>query len=145
MVRVRPPEPHLQNTALWYYFFMSEVMAHFEKKHAHLSPRYRDETGIYSDSPVLVALEMARLLEQEGQKPSLVAIRGEEIDKVGNREALVMRQCGGQRWGAHVVCIAEGLVYDPMLPEPQPVEDYLVRSFDQAVCLEDLSSLLQVS
>ena len=127
---------------------MSKVLELFDKKHAQLRDGYRDESGDFSDSSTLVALDIAEVLKNAGEDPSIVVIRGTQDltnPYILRRETLQIKECGGLEWGAHVVCVSSGFVYDPILNTPMPFDSYFDRIFDQTVELEDYTSILESS
>ena len=118
------------------------LMDLFTSKRERLKNDYRDASGEYSDSCTLVAVELAKLLIAEGGNPRILTIRGEQRED-GNRVSLVPVPYEGRvTWGAHVVCELDGIVYDPMLESPLPIEDYVQTAFAQLVEIEDHSQIL---
>jgi hypothetical protein len=116
----------------------------FAEKHSYLENDYKDESGQHTDSCFLNAIDLGVLLRNEGKKPHILIIRG-ETDETGdrNRVALVPKPFNGRvQWGAHIVCEAEGVVYDPMLDTPLPLEEYLEAAFTQKVEIEDHTQTL---
>lgn len=115
----------------------------FAAKHANLKNDYSDGSGICVDSCSLIATEMAKLLKTEDKNPRIIAVHGEKLDSVGNTATLLPTPFEGRiKWGAHVVCEAEGLIYDPMMDSVLPKEDYVDRAFDQPVELKDCTEIL---
>lgn len=115
----------------------------FATKHEHLQRDYSDGSEKFVDSCTLVALEIADALKAEGLTPRLLHIQGEAIDTHGKRATLMPTPFEGRvQWGSHIICEAEGVVYDPMLQSPLPLEEYLTTAFNQVVELEDCSSIL---
>ena len=115
----------------------------FASKHENLRNDYSDGSGVYVDSCTLVAIDIATILSSEGADPRIKVLRGEVVDSIGNRAALVPLPYDGRvTWGAHVICQAAGIVYDPMLPRPLPTEDYFIAAFDQPVDIEDHTHIL---
>jgi hypothetical protein len=116
----------------------------FESMNGYLREDYRDESELgYSSSCTLVAIELAKKLAEEGRNPQIFTITGAVTDSVGNTKALVPKVYEGRiTWGAHVVCVADGVVYDPMLSTPLPVEEYLTEAFNQPVVMRDRTEIL---
>lgn len=104
---------------------MSDVF--FGEKHQQLMDDYRDSCSV-------IAWNMAKLLGSEGLSTKILVLRGEKIDHVGNRDTLIPLPYEGRiTWGAHVVCLADQTVHDPMLDRPLKLDDYLRAAFNQAV------------
>jgi hypothetical protein len=80
-----------------------------------------------------IALSLVKHLRAEGHAPRISTIYGEVIDTLGNRARLVPTPYEEYdvTWGWHAVCEAAGVVYDPMLPMPMPLENYLPTAFEQ--------------
>ena len=113
----------------------------YSSKHEHLRNDYKDKSGEYSASCTAVAVDLSRALEREGVEPHILIIRGEKIDT--GRETLVPTAYEGRvTWGAHVVCEADGVVYDPMLVSPLIIDEYLKTAFNQTVVLQDETQIL---
>lgn len=123
---------------------MSEIDSLFSKRHEHLREKYRDKTDPkYASSCTQVALELADLLRRLGSDPNILIVRGKVIDNRGNRATLVPKPYNGKLlWGAHVICEANGLVYDPMLPEPVERVNYAAQAFTEPVVFEGASYIL---
>lgn len=115
----------------------------FADKHNHLKHDYRDPSSDYSDSCTLIAVRIAELLKQQRLSPHILVLRGEIADSSGNRATLVPLPYDGRvRWGTHIVCEADGVIHDPMLPEPLATAEYIVAAFDQSVDIEDYTERL---
>ena len=103
---------------------------------------YRDEDE-RAVSCTLVALDIAKLLRSEGADPSILSITGREVDATGNIKVLVpIIYQGRVRWNKHVICAAEGIAYDPILPSPVKLIDYARLAFNEEVIITDTSTLL---
>jgi hypothetical protein len=97
-----------------------------------LSSDYRDQDG-NAEACVLLARDVARLLVQQGKRPTILSIAGKLLpgSKI-NSEALIpiqYREAAKVSWGGHFVCACDGLIYDPMLGEPVAIDAYSQRAF----------------
>lgn len=115
------------------------VGRYLAKKNKTLMNDYRTPDGKYAEHCGLIAVDIAKMLLQEGKRPSLVSIRGKRVanpDIVAN-EPLIPVQYGGRvQWGGHIVCVCEGVVYDPMIGEPLPLATYAQEAFGADVDME---------
>jgi hypothetical protein len=98
-----------------------------------LTNEYKDENG-HLEHCGLLAIDVARLILEEGGHPSLYAIRGQIIDSDGNRKTLTPKQYNGKiTWGGHTVCENQGIIYDPMVGRAVPLSQYLEETFTEPV------------
>ena len=110
----------------------AKVNDYLAKKYGLLVNDYRD--GQYSEHCGLIAMDIARLLLEEGGKPSLYVISGKKIDSVRNTKTLVPKRYEGRvTWGGHTVCESSGLVYDPLHKTPVAFNEYLQTTFTEPV------------
>lgn len=116
---------------------MSEFVEFWQRKRRQLAEDYRDESGQYAEHCGLLAVDLAHLLKAEGKSPSLYSLRGTSIDEANTKTLTPLPYEGRVKWGGHVVCVAEGLVYDPILAEPEPWETYPQKAFGE----EDLTAI----
>ncbi len=115
----------------------------FAAFHENLKNDYDNGSGVYSESCRFVANSMAGALKNEGRTPRILGLRGEKNPLDGNNASLFPAPFEGRvKWGTHLVCEAAGIIYDPMLPKPLPLEEYLLVAFNQAVEYQDRSDLL---
>lgn len=102
-------------------------------KAPRLANQYSDENGQLEHCGLL-AIDIARLILEEGGHPNLYAIRGQVVDSVGNRKTLIPKQYHGKiTWGGHIICENQGLVYDPMIGRTIPLPQYLEETFTEPV------------
>lgn len=116
------------------------VMDYLSKKHQTLKNDYRTEDGKYSEHCGLISIEIAELLLQEGERPSLNFVRGNEVKESGlihNRPLLPKIYEGRVSWGVHIVCAVGNTILDPMVGKPMNAEDYRREVFTEQVNLED--------
>jgi hypothetical protein len=126
-----PSAPVNQNTVERMSFPKAESF--LATKARTLSHDYRNEHGQLEHCGLL-AMDVARLILQEGGHPSMYSIRGSVIDSVGNRKSLTPKQYNGSIiWGGHTVCENQGLIYDPMVGRPVPLSQYLEETFTEPV------------
>jgi hypothetical protein len=113
---------------------------YFEQKHELLQDDYGSSgVGKRPYSCSRIATDLAHLLAIEGKHPRILTIRGDIIDEDYNRANMVPLQYEGRViWGAHVICVADDIVYDPMLETPLSLEQYLAAAFGQPVKLTDM-------
>lgn len=94
-----------------------------------LTNEYRDENRQLEHCGLL-AIDIARLILEEGGHPTLYNIYGQIVDSVGNRKALTPKQYHGKiTWGGHTICENQGLVYDPMIGRTVPPSSIPRRNF----------------
>lgn len=100
-----------------------------------LANQYRDPNGQLEHCGLL-AIDVAKLILEEGGHPTLLSVRGRVVDSVGNRKTLVPKQYKGAiTWGGHTVCENKGLIYDPMVGYPVITETYLNEIFTEPVTI----------
>ncbi|MDO8516885.1 MAG: hypothetical protein Q7S33_02060 [Nanoarchaeota archaeon] len=113
---------------------MESILEYMASKHQTLANDYKTPDGNYSESCGLIAIHIAKILSNEGKKPSILVVEGRLIDKF-NRETITPRLYQGRiKWGAHQVCYSNGLVYDPMVEDkPVAIDDYCQEAFSGKV------------
>ncbi len=114
----------------------SQVLDFIKEKHETLKNDYRTPDGQYVESCTLIANEVARIFLKAGKQSEIISISGKRVDNpyINANEMLKPLQYEGRvSWGAHVVCICEGVVYDPMIGQPLPLEEYIKTAFDSEV------------
>lgn len=102
-----------------------------EAKSLTLQNDYRTH-GRYSEACGLLAFDAAELLTMAGESPSIGTYTGREIRISGliDNESLVPPRYEGRvSWGAHVVAINNGYVYDPMVGKPVSLSEYPMLAF----------------
>lgn len=110
---------------------MSELSDFWQEKRQQLAEDYRDASGEYVQHCGLLAVDLARLLQSEGKSPSVFSLRGISDNENETKTLVPLPYEGRVRWGGHVVCVAEGLVYDPILKEPESWETYPQKAFGE--------------
>jgi hypothetical protein len=117
------------------------VLEYLREKHRTLKDDYRTADG-KNEICGLVASDVAEILLKEGKNPSIIMVEGKLLqDSFVNTEPLRPVQYKGRvSWGGHVVCICEGLVYDPMMGRPLPIESYGYEAFGTDVRMKTLIS-----
>lgn len=86
---------------------------------------------------------MADILIQCGEKPSVFAVRGDEVKESGmiQNKALVPKIYQGRvSWGGHVVCAVGDFNYDPMVGEVMDKESYKNEVFTVPIDLTEAFS-----
>lgn len=111
----------------------SDVLDYLDLKYKSLTNNY-SEDGIYREHCGLIATDIAKLFMNKGLKPELFSVRGQIVDKVGNSESIRPKRYNGQvTWGGHTVCVLDGIVYDPIIGKPIPIELYKMTAFEKEV------------
>jgi len=123
---------------------MTEFSEYWLAKHKHLLNDYRDENGHYSQACGEIANEVVRKLREDGRKPSIWIVTGISIGDARTKELVPLVYEGRIRWGGHIVCVDEDLVYDPILEKPEPMDSYGITAFGQEIMSEEASWLLEV-
>jgi hypothetical protein len=119
-------------TILCYCLLMPELDDFWRRQREHLVDDYSDDVGAVHCG--VLADEIAGLLKKDGKAPLLVDLRGVTIDDGGNTKRLIPLPYKGEvMWGGHCVCLSEGLIYDPILEEPEPVGTYAAKAFGDEV------------
>lgn len=86
--------------------------------------------GMYPFSCGLISIDLAKLLLETGNDPQIMGLKGQPIDTMGSTSPIVVASFEGKiRWGAHLVCISDGLAFDPIVPEPIDFTTYLDEAF----------------
>ena len=120
---------------------MTEFSDFWKIKRRQLANDYVDESGLYAESCGVLAVEIARLLEAEGKTPSILSLRVDSADT----NILVPLPYGGRiGWGGHMVCVAEGMVYDPMLPAPVQWDSYSEAAFGEDILATERTAWLDI-
>ncbi len=112
------------------------VIEYLRKKHHTLKNDYRTEDGKYSEHCGLIAIDIAELLLQGGERPSLKSVRGDEVREssfIHNRSLVPKIYEGRVSWGGHTVCAVGDTVFDPMVGKPMNAEDYRREVFTETV------------
>ena len=122
---------HNPNTEINNY---PEVLSYLSDKHETLKNDYRTPDNEYSESCSIITCDVAEILINKGANPEIGSITGEVLDSIGNRSSLVPRTYQGRiRWGGHMICVNEGIAYDPMIEKPIKLEEYLKTVFESEV------------
>jgi hypothetical protein len=121
---------------------MSSFESFWKAKHNQLESDYVDESGMYAQSCGLLAKDIAYRLQKEGKIPHILALTSVEIDSINNTALSPLPYVGKISWGGHQICIADGMVYDPILEKPEPWQTYSDTMFGKPVASEDISWLI---
>ena len=103
-----------------------ELTSYFLEKRIHLLNNYSSNCGKYKDSCTMVAVGIAEILLDENKLSSIIIFS----KKKGTLKPLVLN---GITWGAHVVCLFDGYVYDPLFEEPIKLHKYSKKLFGEEV------------
>ena len=103
-------------------------------KHEELLNDYRTPDGEYVQFCTQIAAKVAGILKAQGKSPYLLQITGEpEPDGLGTRYLVPKQYDGRVKWGSHFICCESGIVYDPMVGEPMPLDTYTSTVFSENV------------
>ena len=112
----------------------NSVLNYLVEKNKTLINDYHTPDGNYSESCSLIAVDIAKILLNEGKKSEIVFITGKNAN-----ESLGPKQYNGRvSWGGHVVCVCEGMIYDPMIGKPLLIEEYINEAFDSEIKMETI-------
>jgi hypothetical protein len=110
----------------------TNVEEYMRNKHSTLINDYKTPEGNYVENCTLIAVDIAKMLLDSGERPELVRVQGPQITQggwVGNEPVIPKIYEGRVRWGAHVICVSNNIVYDPMIGEPKPLAEYINNTF----------------
>ncbi len=116
-------------------FVFPRAEAYLREQFLQLSNDYSKD-GKYVESCSLIAVDVAKLILEDGGSPQLLAIRGKIIktDAYIANETLVPRRYKGRvKWGGHTVCECKDIIYDPMVGSPLDRSTYLRDTFQNEV------------
>ena len=117
---------------------MSELDTYLEKARAQLrAADYKTYRGARA-SCWGIALQVSRLVEAKGIRPVVF-----EVAKMVGGQMVEMTPLlyeGRVTLYGHVACSAEGLMLDPLLDEPEPIETYGVSAFGEALTLRVITA-----
>ena len=94
-----------------------------------------------------IAREIIQSLAQKGLKSRALFIASRQVLDAQFRTpdsptpTLKPKVLPGLEWTCHIVCEADGVIYDPVFSDPLPEKDYLERMFDQEVLVNPLTEL----
>jgi hypothetical protein len=107
---------------------MSEALDFFESEHRRLGANYVLEDGS-PESCVEVAILVSTYLHLEGKEAEIVYLTGAAKDDVNFEPLRPLPYRDRIIWGGHTICVLEGVVYDPILEAPEPLESYPTKAF----------------
>ncbi|MEX1052393.1 MAG: hypothetical protein WEC80_00925 [Patescibacteria group bacterium] len=113
--------------------FSIVVMRAFEGLYVEISGDYtfRDGRRAYCE---FIALDMASTLISDNLKPTLAEIESAEMAEDGrSKKFLPLKFNGVTSWQRHVICLMNDIVFDPIFPNPTPLEEYLGTFFTSRV------------
>ena len=110
--------------------------------HNQLAGDYRGPDG-YPYDCAIVALWVAKKLRDDGKDPHIIGYVDGSESNISQLKALEPTPFEGRvQWFGHIVCINEGLVYDPILEEPEPADSYCTKVFGREIQPRDEDHLL---
>jgi len=112
----------------------SPLFDYMKEKNRTLADDYKNPDGYFSDSCIDIAKNIARILIEEDKKPCIITITGKQAPLHPAPYE------GRLSWATHIVCTCDGLVYDPMVGEPQPIKEYLEKNFGIEVDIQIMVS-----
>jgi hypothetical protein len=100
-----------------------------------------DETSeSYTLNCLKIANELKALLVAQGRVASLLRLRKRTIldGQLMAGPLIPLRYVGrgAPTWTTHYACCSDGLVYDPLLAAPVPVDNYSLRAFGERLAPE---------
>jgi hypothetical protein len=111
------------------------VINYLHDKHETIVNDYKNSDGEVENC-ALIALDIADLLVADGQEPYVVRLVGNDVIENGFTHAknLTPRIYEGRvSWEAHLVCVCDGLIFDPMLGQPVSLEEYSRKVFGEDI------------
>lgn len=108
------------------------VLMYLSEKSEALVNAYKAPDSNYTESCALIAENIAKMLLQSGKRPEIIFISGKRKDSsdiITNEPLKPLSYEGRVTWGAHIVCLCDGLVYDPMIGHTVPLEEYAHKAF----------------
>jgi len=111
---------------------IAEVLSYLEMKYHSLANDYTKDG--HTEHCGLIAVDIVRLFIKSGLKPQIFSIVGKVVDSAGNRETFYPRRYSNRvSWEGHTVCVLNGVVYDPMVGTPVPLDEYARITFSKEV------------
>jgi len=103
---------------------MSSSLSYFAENHALLKDTYAGDC-------LVIARELGRRLIAEGKQPYICTLVRVQHTPQGRFHGPIMPQPydGRITWTRHYVCCCDGLVYDPLLEKPAPIDQYSLMAF----------------
>lgn len=105
-------------------FVPVSVEEYLRKKHSTLINNYRTPDGKYSESCLLIAIDIAKLLIEAGRNPYIMIVQQNVRERgyITLKELVPRLYRGRVTWFTHLVCCCDGYVYDPILRIPLGIE-----------------------
>jgi hypothetical protein len=127
--------------------FSEEVTKYLEKKHKQIKNDYRDIEGKFYEQCGHIALDIAKILLDEGYKPYIMeASEPVEDSSYIKVIPLVPKLYKGKvKWSAHQVCCCNGLAFDPVIGKPIKLESYSKEMFGRDIQMREVISSNQIS
>ncbi len=108
-----------------------KVLEFLLKRHETIQFNYNPPFGKGPEDCTRIALHIARLLLEQGKVSRIVRFSKDDGELI--RPAIFKRKLG---WGYHDACLYNGNIYDPVLEEPTPLEDYCTQVFGERMPLK---------
>ena len=112
---------------------MNDVLEYIAKKNKHLQFCYRPEFGKEHDDCTIIAIKIREMLKKHGITAKIIRFSkdGDEL----MRPVVFDRKIG---LGYHDAVVANGLVYDPILPKPIVLSEYIDRVFGENIPFREI-------
>ena len=109
---------------------------YFSSKHKSLGRNYSTEFGEGRDSCLLIAIELAQKLREEKIEPTILKVMADKDQD----DWLIPRGYNPKiRWYVHIICSANGLIYDPLLKNPISINKYSQRVFGRTLSFQEVN------
>lgn len=110
---------------------MTTLSSYLEEKRLLLASEYKGDC-------LAIARDIARLLLEEQRQPFIALLVRKEVrgELKFYGPLSPKKYLGRVTWTKHYVCCCDGQVYDPMLGEPAPLEEYSQKVFGLEIPLQ---------
>lgn len=111
------------------------VLEYLKNKHTTIVNDYRTPDGLWSEHCGLIAVDIAKLLLDDGRQPCIAEVFEDvHTGHFLHRKELLPKIFDGRiSWGAHQVCCCDGQAFDPIIGNPIPVERYTEAVFGEDI------------
>jgi hypothetical protein len=110
------------------------LLFYLAQRYAELENDYRNVCGNYSQSCSVVAYDVATQMIKLKKSPEIYLFQeNSQLSDVANQALRPLRYGGRVTWFAHFVAVLDGVVYDPLIGRPVPLENYGHEAFGYSV------------
>jgi hypothetical protein len=115
------------------------VLDYIQNKRETILNEYRTPDGKYSESCLMLAFDLAKLLIEAGREP-YIAMVSKDIQENGylDSKELKPKMFNKTIWFTHHVCCCDGKVFDPLLEQPVAIGDYAQTVFGEKIEMQVL-------